>query len=1185
MSANEKKRCDTKLLDDLPATSDAFASDGDTGPHQRVANAIADLIESAEVGGKAIGLEGGWGSGKSTVVRFLSDRFFKNDDYTVVLFDAWAHEGDPLRRTFIESIVTELSEYGWADKDAWKKKLEELANRRKKTQTLITPHATPLGTLAAVSLLLIPLGIALTNAGLRQGVTLEFGRPVNWLFTLGLLLVLCPFWVLLVRTIRVLFKERRAPRLSDYAFITNEAVSETHTETIETPEPTSLEFDDYFRTLMAETLSKTSRRLLLVLDNLDRVDAETARSIWGTLQTFLHDRDHESEAWYKQVWVVVPYDPIRIRKLWNQPEEQKLTDADERTPAEEGEQDKGPGDTTRTTESFLDKSFQVRFHVAPPVLSDWMSFLYELVKESLPGHIEDRHMIYRVFDHCRARGGDPPTPRELKLYVNQIGAVHRQWQHTFPIGHIAFFVLARKAHHRLIDELREGALPTQDDCRLLDDETHDHDLKSSLAGLAFNVKASKGLELLLADSIWDAFKDPEPDELKKIAARNGAGFWAVLETLATTRWREVDARGITQIASQLRASKLLESYDGPEKAVVLSALYGVATNMKTWMPVSDELGDGIGNLLTIQSDQEFSTTILKKFFTQLANVDSSKESDTDAATVVRTIIRLFDIAKSLGHTDSIPKTVTLPFKAEHWIAACSDIATHDNEQNYWGRLKPSGKPEEVSISLVSKISSGEFSEPDVAALEVTHKSAAKCEWKDVCTAIQSRLDAGQNAPVDECAHLLSALFQLESLEVEAASSAQKSLSEPGHLLHHFHRAKSQNEYTTQAAVIFSFAGQRPNLTKPTAVGDSDAGYPSLVAAVDSPEEEVTTALYDLAKRHELLPDILWVIQNADKAHEIFVEVLKLVADSESPEIVFTSEVVAEHWSSLRRLLNDESQTLRFQNLVGELSQSNGLCDFLQGSEDEFEPEVSMLYLDILRGAEGSVPDFVEWCRDGVQRMSKEDWKADLTGNNANCAVCIELSRQKQPPHLTNNFTDALQSHARSVIQGNDIPADWIVDAWSTVIDCIEESSGTRKVLRERLVDTAISADGKINDRFFDMYGVEIADSSILAAHDRVLSHLFTPLVGETHERGLAWLAEFAQENPDFIEEVEAEHTAQDFTNRLQGLVDDPAEHETQVTIESIAAHFGIEPTPKAEEYDDSESNEEGQAAETREEEC
>lgn len=57
------------------------------------------------------------------------------------------------------------------------------------------------------------------------------------------------------------------------------------------------------------------------------------------------------------------------------------------------------GEATRITESFLDKSFQVRFHVAPPILSDWKLLLDSLIEKALPGHAKDQHIIYRVFEH------------------------------------------------------------------------------------------------------------------------------------------------------------------------------------------------------------------------------------------------------------------------------------------------------------------------------------------------------------------------------------------------------------------------------------------------------------------------------------------------------------------------------------------------------------------------------------------------------------------------------------------------------------------------------------------------------------------------------------------------------------------------------------------------------------------
>ena len=48
---------DVVLLDDLPATKDAF------GAHERIALSICDLV-TTETGGKAIALVGSWGGGK-----------------------------------------------------------------------------------------------------------------------------------------------------------------------------------------------------------------------------------------------------------------------------------------------------------------------------------------------------------------------------------------------------------------------------------------------------------------------------------------------------------------------------------------------------------------------------------------------------------------------------------------------------------------------------------------------------------------------------------------------------------------------------------------------------------------------------------------------------------------------------------------------------------------------------------------------------------------------------------------------------------------------------------------------------------------------------------------------------------------------------------------------------------------
>ena len=99
----EEESCLTRLLPDAPAETDAF------GAHERIAQSIADVVHT-EDGGRSIGLEGGWGAGKSTIVTLISKILgrTKDPDCRIAVFDIWAHQGDPLRRTFLENLITRI---------------------------------------------------------------------------------------------------------------------------------------------------------------------------------------------------------------------------------------------------------------------------------------------------------------------------------------------------------------------------------------------------------------------------------------------------------------------------------------------------------------------------------------------------------------------------------------------------------------------------------------------------------------------------------------------------------------------------------------------------------------------------------------------------------------------------------------------------------------------------------------------------------------------------------------------------------------------------------------------------------------------------------------------------------------------------------------------------------------------
>ena len=490
-------RCPTCTVDDAPASEDVF------GSHAPIAAAVRELI-TTEPGGRTIGLEGGWGSGKSTVVRLLNDRLDGSGAH-VVVFDAWAHEGDPLRRSFLETLIKSVSAKGWIGEQSWAERSENLARRRRVEHTRpvsrIERPAIIAAAGAALFAILVPLGAALVEAGLAADKS-----PALWIG--GAVFAVLAALIVGGGTVWLLRGRDDSAGGAFLSLFSVESVTESTRETIETPDPTSVEFESTFRDLMREALgSDSARRLVLVVDNLDRVSPDDARSIWATLQTFLHHSHDNREPWLDSLWVLLPYDRDGIARLWD---ESATVDSD--TPQ--------PGATL--ADSFIDKSIQVRFEVPLPLLSDWRTYLESTLQLALPDCGEaDGYAAYRLYAHRLADSDRAPSPREIKQYVNRIGALHRRWQHELPFASLAFYASLGIDGVKVADSLRRGTLHESALADLLDDDVDAH-----LAAIAFNTSPERARQVLLGPLIDRALRRDTSDALVELLDR--PGFWEAL---------------------------------------------------------------------------------------------------------------------------------------------------------------------------------------------------------------------------------------------------------------------------------------------------------------------------------------------------------------------------------------------------------------------------------------------------------------------------------------------------------------------------------------------------------------------------------------------------------------------------------------------------------------------------------
>jgi hypothetical protein len=1111
------------------------------------------ILSPKESGGKMIGLEGDWGAGKTTVISLLKKRLSNNDAITVFCYDAWAHEGDPLRRTFLESLIQHLQDITWIDLSESQKTLEEIANRRSETKTRTIPQATKFGRNLAISLFLVPVGGPFLSEALRRGLTLDPTLPITSVslsFILGLIFTSAPFMMLLREAHRILWprwktRKDRVPHwykarentdeVYAWSFLQGNAITDTTQLTIKTPDPTSIEFENYFYKWMNEAIGKHPvRKAIMVLDNLDRVDPKDAQSIWSTLQTFLQCRnDRRTEEWFKKLWIIIPYDPHGLKQLWTNRGKEKETSTANGSQTEDESQ--------IVPESFMDKSFQLRFRVPPQLLSNWKTFLEKLALQALPKHLpEEFHRIYQVFRLTRVKDSKAPTPRELKLYINQIGTIHRQWQHEFPLDHIAYYTILCRRDVNIRKEILNGKIPDPAIQDILSP-----DIVANLAGLHFNVDATLGQQLLLADPIANALREGDAEKLKELEERHKVGFWAVLESVMTEKGAGAVTKEVANAARCLDSSRLFDNQTGTERNAILSALKRSAISVKPWIPFDSNVAEGFSAVCRLVPDLACSTQILKELQDTIAN-PAIKANVPLTEETIKGLVNICEEITKIGFSDAL-KPFTLVTNADEWVHICPHIQKQD--EKWWRFFRPLAKINEITKVIEDIVVSGKFSDEAMSSIKITQQSLTNCDWTSLATIIQARISADQNPTSIETNFLLQGLSLLKKFGCAQAQISLQLLAANGHLMHRLHQTHSENDNVCTARLLTAFLEQRPNAEKPTVIGNSEAGYANLVGllAADNPDfaKQIVNTL-DADNKINMLFDI---VDKKGAYDPLIVACLRLIADNNAPERLFTQDVVMARWSDLWDHLNKDDDDDRFDRLLSYLCLNTQLV---------FDYRDAWLYFHICKVCSSAT--FREWCQSGLEGLDAAVWKEQLHSNKNNgLDLLLFLIDAGMRIALKQPFQDALVNHAKSILTVSAKQANDFADQWPKLLDALG-STASRELLRRRLLSEAMIQGGKCTDAFFQIYGDELLEDAASFYEEKdIVANLFSPLLRERNISGLIWLNSIFVKIPNLLEKSADKVATDDFLERLQGELVKPSDEGDQVhtLIVDIAKTLGI----------------------------
>jgi|GEM_PF-2620642 len=765
MSQDATPNCRTNLIRDIPSDTDSFAI------HSRIAEAIVELVER-ERGGISVGISGSWGSGKSTIINFIQ-RKFKEDhrsnlQYHLWLFDAWEHEGDHLRRMFLESMKKSLQENTtWIDGKNWQDNLDYLAKRRKRSIQHDKPRINMFLVALAVTTLAIPVGSALLTNALYQRVVHYTFDLTTWEFRLifPILLILAPavlsLWIpvhyIILRYVcknqQHSFKEFAE---SHFTWLLQRSATEVERIVMQDPDPTSIEFASTFNDMMEAALSSPERRFVIVIDNLDRIDTVNAKAIWSTLQTFLQVKIGEDD-WRDRFFVVIPYDHNSISRIWG------------------GEN----GKNQEFVESFLNKSFQIRFHVPITSDADWEDYLMGekrsngrqgILCEALPHHsIDDFHRVYRIYDVMRVRESQrgAPTPRELILYVNQIGALHRVWGDTIPISDLAYFTLLQSWDGNIHQGLLDGSIPQDSVMPYLALNVRDN-----LAALHFGVSIEHAQVLLLRGPILDALYRIDPTSLAELAKIYPRPFRTVLQRAITDI--EVEQR-ITTVNEIIRAAETLSTLDqtvlGTEAdtyvkrqlTVLCNRIHGVFKQLEgqtfTWSPPIEIEIDGFIRLATHDRDRRLVVSFVS-LFGYLPLWESNGTAILKGITgYVQSLMMLYDkLKKTSLLLDDYAATV--PGGPQVYRSVATLLRIEDPDRMYWHLFKPN-RLLDNDLRLVNDIKETRYTNDHRMMLPVLKTADPSFDllpvFREMLKALEERLTG--MSMVDPTTAMLESLFE------------------------------------------------------------------------------------------------------------------------------------------------------------------------------------------------------------------------------------------------------------------------------------------------------------------------------------------------------------------------------------------------------------------------------------------
>lgn len=494
---NEKQVKYPQIVSTAPCNDDWFEGQS----HKRIASKIADIILDETQHG-IIGIDGGWGSGKSNLVgltqKAIKERTKdeKEKKYEFVTFDVWAHHTDYLRRSLLEEFVNELTIEKSLLSSKWNDSLDMVLARVKEVDmkqtvklnefvigtgllAILTPIISLLFdkpafyyVMGAVYLLLI-VGTVFSIIGSMR----KYGQKVN-----------CTNFFTDIKNLYI--DAANILTRQGYSEVNNKNKQTKTREIITEKEPTARQFRNWMSQIDEELKAKNTH-VVFVIDNMDRLPIAKVKETWATIHAFF------AECKYNYIHTIIPFDRSHIINAFK---EENIREVD----IEKEKNDDKPELQTEVKSygnDFINKTFYVVYRVSPPILSDWRDYFERVWKKAFGDEIYKEHdELLLVFEKL----SPDFTPRSIIAFINECVTLYSVMEEEIPSEYLGIYILGKER----INKAPDKQLLTPDFLEGLKGKyVNDEELPRYLSAIHYQIKKDKALDVVYLPKVKKALDD------------------------------------------------------------------------------------------------------------------------------------------------------------------------------------------------------------------------------------------------------------------------------------------------------------------------------------------------------------------------------------------------------------------------------------------------------------------------------------------------------------------------------------------------------------------------------------------------------------------------------------------------------------------------------------------------------